>query len=754
MKMKKKGVAIVADPKPPADPFPWISFGVIALVAIIATIATYWRSLPYEFQFDDLASITKHFNIRHYRLSTLFFSGTRWISYWLNSIYYHYGKFDPWIYRLGNLIIHSLNGLLLFFLFAYGLWAQKKDSFFKKNFLPIAAITAFLFFLHPVQTQTVSYVIQGQLEGLAAFFTLAMMSTFLVRFLAKQSWMKAALTMLLALLAILCTGTKEIAIIAPALIMLYDWFFIAQGNWSALKSRWWIHAMMFLIITSCYLYLLKPSFFTNIIGFKLTAKNNIGNIITQKPDAVITPSLFFISQFKVILHYLWIFIWPFSISVEYDWKLTPSILAPDFIFPFLLVISLLFATLRLLWHNRVNLIAFGALWFTICLGPRSSIIPSPELLVDYKTYLASIGWLFILAAALFWVWDKLVLFFGKIARYWWIPATTLTSLICIATAQRNLIWRSGLEFWDDMIKHAPQKARAYNNYGVELSQRYSKYAESIPYFQKAIAMDHLYPDPCNNLAVAYAGIGKIDDAIEAIKQGLRINPYYPEGYNNLASFLLLKKNYVAAKEALETAIKLRPYYGKAHLNMGRLYAEQGDYQEAWIHFKRCCTQADLDNETGFNAYGRVSLALKKYDDAIFAYQKLLEIAPRDTDGYLNLATAYFMKQNYEQALHYYQKGAKLNPRDIRFIHNIGEAYFALQNYADAWLWFDRAKKAGQQHIGLYARLATCALKINQPEMKTALITELEQKSFADHEKALIQTLITQLKSGQASGITA
>ena len=48
-------------------------------------------------------------------------------------------------------------------------------------------------------------------------------------------------------------------------------------------------------------------------------------------------------------------------------------------------------------QNATSIIAFGFLWFFIAIGPRSSFIPSSELLTDYKTYLASLGVLLLLA---------------------------------------------------------------------------------------------------------------------------------------------------------------------------------------------------------------------------------------------------------------------------------------------------------------------------------------------------------------------
>jgi len=299
------------------------------------TALTYYPSLHYDFQFDDIANIQKHFLIRHYTFKNLFFTGARWISYWLNAIHYSIGKFDPFSFRVGSLIIHSINGVLLFFFILFALSHSKGNNFFKRHAALIATITAMLFLLHPVQTQTVSYVIQGQLEGLACMAILAMALTFLHYCYNPSDTKQYALLALLVALAFTSCGTKEIAFISPFLIILVDWFFVAHGSWHSLKKRLWLHGLLFTIITSVYLYFLKPSFFTDIFFLKMTAKNNIGNMITERPSQSISPWMFFISQFKVILHYIGIFIWPFNISVEYDWVLVRGFFAWDCFFPFL-----------------------------------------------------------------------------------------------------------------------------------------------------------------------------------------------------------------------------------------------------------------------------------------------------------------------------------------------------------------------------------------------------------------------------------
>ena len=693
----------------------WIYWIISPTLLAAITWLVYWPSLHYEFQFDDIANIVKHFQIRHHTFTKLLFSSPRWISYWMNALHYHYFKFDPFSYRVGNVVIHILTGMILFFILMLLLRRYKYSSFFSHNAFSIAGLTSLLFLLHPVQTQTVTYVIQGQLEGLSTLFVLATMLCFILFCRVQHIFLKLFFVLATFGLAALSTGTKEIAIVGPALLLLVDWFLIAQGDWKQLQKRLWVHATLFTIVIGLYVYLLKPSFFTQLFGLKMSVKNNVGNIITESAQESIKPLPFFISQFKVILHYLLIFVFPFFISVEYDWKLCSGFFAPDCLFPFLLLVALGVGVSMLLKKNRAHLIAFAALWTFICLLPRSSIIPSPELLVDYKTYMASCGILFVIATTLVWfvrtmVHEKKMLQKAHVC----LPVILLIPLSYL-TYERNKVWSSGLNFWGDVIKNAPSKARAYNNYGVELSQKLYRFEESVPYFKKAIAIDNNYADPCNNLAVAYGQINKLDLAIDAMIQGLRLNPYYPEGYNNLASFYIEKKEFDKARASLENALKLRPHYGKAWYNMGRMHLLQGDEQKAWQYFKKCCTEADLDNEHGFLIYAQSSIKLQKYKDAIFAYQKVIECNPAHFDGYLGLANAYQLDGQYDKAIELYGHLRQQNPSDFRLTFNLAEAYLKARKFDKALFYFQSIYHLRSQMPPIAFRMAACYEQLGKPQ---------------------------------------
>lgn len=728
------------------------------LLLIFLGILFYKPSLTYPFQFDDLANITKFFNIRHITFKDAFFVHARWIANWFNAINYRMGNFEPFWYRSFNVGFHIITSIITF-LFVYTGLNRVKHNFFKTNAFFISLCTAILFLLHPVQTQTVSYIIQGRLEGLAGLLIMLLGLCFLLYNQATDRISRGVLCTLLFIIAAFACGTKEIAIVAPALILLTDWFFVAQGNIQELKKRWWIHATLFVIVGCLYVYYLKPGFFINLFGLKMEYHNNIGNTITENRTDKILPFHYFISEFKVILHYLGIFLWPFNISVDYDWMMVKHFFAPDCFFPFCALIAIFSFLYALFKRNQTNLIVFGMLWFFISIAPRATLMPSTELLADYKTYLGSFGWLFVLATGLVYLLNMLFSRINSVQSHIHHPVAQMTVLLFLAlpigfgTYQRNKVWRSAVEFWANILSNAPNRARVHNNYGVALSEQ-GKYQESIPYYLRATRMDHLYPDPWNNLAVAYSVLGKIDDAIEALKQSLRINPYYPEAYNNLASFLIEKKDYEGAEKMLHIALQLRPHYGKAFYNWGRLWLSRAQattdekqknecIEKGWQLYKDACTKADFDNNImGLNEFANLSMKLQKFDDAIFALERMLALNPSLHEAVFLIGNLNFFKKDYESARIYYEEMTRRVPEDIRAWNNLGEMYYALKNYQAATTCLETVVKINPSMVNPQLRLAECLEKIGRiNEAKQILVSALDKPEVPAETKNTIRTVL-------------
>lgn len=711
-------------------------------------IIAYAASVTYEFQFDDLANIVNNFQVRTGGFWDIFLANTRWISQALNTFYYQLGKFDPFVYRFASITSHILTGTVVYFVICLLLRRLKHDTFLYQQRFTVSFLVAGFFLLHPVQSQTVSYIIQGQLEGLAALVTLLMILFFLLymTFTSTAGRIGALVGMYTCML--LAPGTKEIAIISPLLVLLVDWFFVAQGNVHSLRRRWWLHVSLFVGIFGMYIYFLKPEYFTTILGLKMELHNNMGNMLTETRDERITPLWYCISQFKVILHYIGIFFWPFTMSVDYDWVLVDHFFSLDCIIPFLLLVALACYVLYRLYKNKVDLVSFAILWFFIAVLPRSSIIPSTELVADYKTYLASVGIFFlfacICASALAWFEKRF-----SIHNYFMHLLLMSCFLVPIGYAlyERNKVWRTGEEFWLNILQNAPRKARAYNNYGVSLCAKH-KNEEAIPYFKKAMELDKIYSDPHNNIAVAYGATGKLDEAIKALENSIKICPVQPEAYNNMASFYLEKNEFARAEELLHIALNLRKHYGKAHFNLGRTYYAMGKKEKAWGCFKNACLKADFDTADAFNFYAGVSLELKKYEDALFGYKKMLELPTGRRDALSGIINTYLLKGEPEKSLPYFQQLIQMFPQEQDLQLKYAEALFAAKEYQRALDIFNSILKANPGFVPAYVKVALCLERLGKKQDAYAVIESFLAQNPPEEFATPVKTFLKDLKAGK------
>ncbi len=557
----------------------------------ILTALFYAPSLHYAFEFDDVPNILKNYSVRFFPPFTFrTLIENRWMCNWLNKLNYWQGYFDPFYFRLTNLIIHIATGVLVYFLLlsllsyapAGTLWHRRRQS--------IATLTSALFLLHPVQTQTVSYIIQGRSEGVAGLFIVATVLCFVWACSARRRILPI---IVLCALCVLTCGAKEIAIVTPLLVLLTDWFVISGQSFAGLKRRWPVHLLVWTIVVSIFALQHDAGFFTKFFTLQQQALQNPGNMLAQAQT--IAPLQFAYSSLKVIAHYIAIFLWPFGMSVEYDWQLEPHFFTLGVLLPLAALLVLGFFVLRLAWRKQLPYITFAALWFAIAIAPRASLFASAELVCDYKTYIASVGLLFIVSS-------------GICA----LPAHALATVVLALglgtlSMQRNEIWKTPLKFWADVAKHAPRKARGHNNYGVALVEA-GEYGQAVLQYKQAIALDAQYADAWNNLAVAYLNLGNQEQALSAQRRGLELNQNHPEAFNNLGTLLLSMGRVRHAQEAFAEALKMRPYYGKACFNMGRACRAQGKHDLALRWYQKA-TQGDFDTCEMFVEVARLALEL-------------------------------------------------------------------------------------------------------------------------------------------------
>jgi tetratricopeptide (TPR) repeat protein len=128
-------------------------------------------------------------------------------------------------------------------------------------------------------------------------------------------------------------------------------------------------------------------------------------------------------------------------------------------------------------------------------------------------------------------------------------------------------------------------AEAYNNLGVALAQT-GKIEEAIARFEQALRINPDFADAHTNLGNALRLAGRIPEAIEHFEQVVRIEPDLAEAYNNLGAALAQTGKIEEAIDRFEQALRINPDFADAHFYLGLALEKMGRTPEAIEHYEQ------------------------------------------------------------------------------------------------------------------------------------------------------------------------
>jgi hypothetical protein len=341
--------------------FAFVLLGAAFLIGYVLYAPTF--SGP--FVFDD--SGLPFYTWNRERPASAWVSGVRpglMFSYWLNR--YFWGD-SPGAYHAVNLFIHIGNAGLVFLvlwrLLGWCNWDLRRRKVG-------AASGALLFLIHPLQTESVSYI-AGRSESLSTLLVLAAYSFFLYRRKPAISWLEAIGVLLLFGLAIL---TKENTVSLAGILILTDTFWPDPFSTSALRRNWRLYALM--------------------LPATLAGAGAVFRMLGSAPTAGfsvpgITPFQYALTQARAIFTYLRLALVPYGQSVDHDFPISRSLFDHGAAFWAILLCLLIVAAVRL--RREWPLTCFGLLFFLVALAPTSSIIPILDPLVERRMYLPLVG---------------------------------------------------------------------------------------------------------------------------------------------------------------------------------------------------------------------------------------------------------------------------------------------------------------------------------------------------------------------------
>ena len=377
-----------------------------ALIALFALAAlVYLPGINGPWLFDDYGNLIHNSFVRIQKLDfeTLFKASysltagplqrpVAMLSFAVN--YYFAGSFDNTLpFKLTNIIIHAINGILVFWLVwlilkwhaEMGHSVDKVWKFGIRKDTWMALAVAMLWTVHPIQVSSVLYVVQRMTELSALFMLLSLICYLLARAqLAHHHGNRFSPTFLfVASIAFWLLGmlSKENAVILPVIILLLEYiFFPKEGPWCYWnKLRPWHKT----VITSFGAVLgLTAVYF--VFQYALPAYANRPFTL---PERLLTES-------RILFFYLYLILVPqidqftlyhddivLSTSLFSPWTTIPAVLAH--------ITLILFAAVTL-FRRKQPILAMGILWFYIGHSLESSII-ALELMHEHRNYFPSIG---------------------------------------------------------------------------------------------------------------------------------------------------------------------------------------------------------------------------------------------------------------------------------------------------------------------------------------------------------------------------
>ena len=528
----------------------WFFFGFSICVLIVVGFFCYLNSFSNEFIFDDLPQIRDNPHLRQlWPLAEIFENTRRPFLYLTFAVNYALGKLNVWGYHLLNLFIHMAAALVLFGIVRRTLLTERFKTRWKDSAGATALTAAILWLVHPLQTQSVAYIVQ-RAESLAGFFYLLTLYAF-IRYCElplDKRWQWAAI-----ISCLLGITTKEVAVSAPIVIFLYDRVFLSNSFREIFRKR-----------KRVYLGLLFSWLMLGIL------------LVTMKPEVVptagfnfvgISPVQYALTQCQVIPHYLKLVFWPRPLVFDYDgWSIAKTLVD---VWPgFIVVVSLLAGSIWLLF--RRSALGFLGLAFFLILMPSSSFMPLKDVAFEYRMYLP-------LAVLTIWV---SILIFSIRTRYLALGMIVLiTAGLSYLTYQRNKDYRNDFVIWQDTLTKWPNNSRAHNNFG-EILFRQGKLQESEEHYRNSIRLNPDYADVRSNLGILLSSKGQRKEAIEQFQEALRVEPNFAIAHNNLAANLVDEGHYEEALRHYFRTLELEFQEPGVYNNIGIAYGRLGRYSEA------------------------------------------------------------------------------------------------------------------------------------------------------------------------------
>ncbi len=562
-KQKARGhattVAAAATLKPAAETRLW-HYGVGLALGFFALLLIYGPALHGPFLLDD--------NYEPYMLPS--FVGAplaQWLrtsrpllefTFWLN---YTAGDQNSYPYHFVNVVLHLFNGLWIYLVLrklldwaATGKWAREITAVF----------CAGLFWFHPLQTESVSYI-ASRSETLSVFFLLAAYTVFLYRKSTAISWLTAAGVLVLFGAAVL---SKQHTAVLIGLLLLTDFYWNPAFSLQGARQNWRLYVPFVAAAALGGWFILRVLLQAKTVGF-----------------GVMPWYEYFFSECRAIWLYIRLFLVPYGQNLDPDFPASHNVVEHGAIIGLVALVAC--AVAAWIYRRRYPLASFGFFVFILLLAPTSSFIPIADLVAERRMYLPFIGVLLIVA---------------EFVRRWKASRNVVIGALAgilvveaFLTWQRNQLYGDTVAIWKDTVEKSPHKFRP----GFQLAKAYfdeNRFSEAAQEYARTASLDKPDDGLLINWGLALDEMGERNQALEKLKQAAAINPT-AHVYTQITKVYAEMQDYAEAWKAIETSLKIDPNSALSYFFRAKLYRVQNDLAHAAQDYQHA---AQLDPHLPFD----------------------------------------------------------------------------------------------------------------------------------------------------------
>lgn len=475
---------------------------------------------------------------------------------------------EPRGYHLTNLVLHTGNALLLFFLLRA--WT---GTFWR------AALAAALFAVHPLNAEPVAWV-TGRKDVLFMFFSLA--SLLVWRRWTLRSVPGAYLAAFL--LAVLAMAAKPMAVVLPVLMHLLDAW---PGSRYGAGFSW---ARFFRLVGE------KAPFWTAaaVVAFvaRATAVGGEFGAPAQVPvvDRIGRAGVFALTYLKRLIY-------PTDLSINYPidslgwtWTLMAAGLA---------VLAVLSGS-AWRWRRRVPWLAFGWFWFLLTLLPVLDLVQGgQQLLSDRYAYLPALGIFIVFSWGLGAIAEKRQL---PGALFPAIGAMVLVVLSATAFVQAG-VWQDNETVYRHALAVTDNNHLAHLNLATDLDAA-GRTAEALTHVERAVAIKRT-SEGLYNLGNILLRLERPDEAAVAYRGALELRPGLAEARSNLGMIAGNAGDLAGAEQQFRSALAIDPDLVVARFNLARLLAAAGRADEARTEVEVILAR-DPDHQGALRLHGKLT----------------------------------------------------------------------------------------------------------------------------------------------------